>query len=121
MLLAETTPVGSLLDVVLGPEGSQVLFVSTADLAGPAPLFIVDVKAPAPPVELSAPLAANERVTWPKFSPDGRRAFYLVRHEDVTTTHHLWQADIAAPGVAQPVSDPAHGVGHTLFLPPVGE
>jgi hypothetical protein len=122
VMLAETTTIGTISEVVLGPEGSQVVFTSAPEIAGQQELFFVDAAAPAAPVKLSAPLEPGEGVTRPTFSHDGRRVFYNARKAvDDALVQRLLQVEVDQPGAAVQLSDPAHGVGLALFLPPVGE
>ncbi|MFY0533627.1 hypothetical protein [Nannocystis pusilla] len=60
VLLAEADELGGILDFVLGPDGSQVLFSALPGWEGQHQLFLADAAAPGAPVHLSAPLEPDE-------------------------------------------------------------
>jgi len=103
-----------ILYTVSRPSGSQNLLVD---------LFAVDTASPGAPVQVNPPLNDEEQVSWAVWSQDGDRAFYTLRRAapEEVTERRLFQVDIDAPGVALPVSDPAHRIDASMILPPSSE
>ncbi|PCC67787.1 WD40-like Beta Propeller Repeat [Nannocystis exedens] len=102
-------------------DGSRLLYVGPGEATPSWQLWLVDLAAPGAPIEVNAPLQDGQQLgTGARaFSADGQRVFYSVQEPfEQELVHPGFQVDLAAPGVALRVTDPAHQPWDLRVLPP---
>ncbi|MDC0715763.1 TolB family protein [Nannocystis bainbridge] len=105
-------------------EGSKLLYIGPDEATPASQLWLVDLANPGARTQVNAPPAAGQKLgTGTRtFSADGQRVFYSV--QAVSEDNYVYpgfQVDLATPGGAVPVTDPAHQPLDLRVLPPSGE